>query len=106
MRLRSGPERLEEHGSAVRHAGGAPPRDASVRSLIRDLGIPFESLAADVRAPVKALVIELLDTFDPFHELVKGLELGPLVIGHADGNVDVDRFFLVGHGSLSLVDAR
>src|SRR5688572_14255266 len=89
---------VERHDAAVLRACATAPRDPSVRYLLGDLGFPALLPAADLRAPHEASVIELADFQHAFHEARELLELGPLVVGGAHGNVHVDGFFDVGHG--------
>src|SRR6266550_5316541 len=83
-------EGSEAHDALVASARRAPPRDDLVGHLLIDLGVPLLDLARDLRPPVQALVVELLDRFDTFHESRELLELGPLVIGEPDRNVRFD----------------
>jgi len=67
------------------------PRDALVRQLLGDLGVPLVRLAAEARAPVQAAVVKLADLVDALHELWEVLELRPLVVRGGDGRLHFDR---------------
>ena len=84
-------ERLEAHLAGVALAGDRGPRDALVRHLVDDLGVPLGAAAADVRDPVQARVVELPHLLDALHELRELLELRPLVVGRAHGHVELTR---------------
>src|SRR5438093_4933763 len=90
-------ERDEAHDPFISRARSASPRDDAVRDLLCYLRVPLFDRAPDLGAPVKSLVVELLDGFDTFHESRELLELGPLVIGDPDRNVDFDRFLQSRH---------
>src|SRR5438093_9943941 len=81
---------LESDDARVRRAGRAAPGDDAIRGLLGDLGVPLLFFAADARAPAHRLAVELHDLLHAVHELREGLELRPLVVGRADGNVDDD----------------
>src|SRR5207237_6476112 len=70
---------VEGHHAGVPGAAAARPRDALVGPLLRDLGDPLLFLAADGGFPLQALVVELANLLDAFHELREVLELSPLV---------------------------
>src|SRR2546421_4960923 len=93
-------EGLEGHNTGVRGPGGAAPGHPLVRYLLDDLGVPFLSLAADVGAPMQALIVKLPDLLDRFHKARELFELGPLVVGRAQRHVDLDRLLYLGHTSL------
>jgi hypothetical protein len=58
-------------------------------------------LAGHLRRPVRMRVVELADLLDALHELGELLELRPLVVRGADGDLDVDGLLDVGHGMCS-----
>src|SRR5207248_406119 len=82
---------VERDDARVARAAGAAPRDAVVRDLLLDRRRPLLLLAADVRAPAQAPVVELRDLLDAFHEARELLELRPLVVRRPDGNIHIDR---------------
>src|SRR6185437_9003254 len=84
-------DRLERDGAARLLSVLADPADLPVGMLLEDLCVPLGLLAGDVRDPVQARVVELLDVLDAFHEEREVLELRPLVVRHRDGDVDLDR---------------
>ena len=90
-------ERDEAHDALVASARCASPRDDPVRDLLGDLSVPFLDLASNLRAPVQALVVELLDGLDALHEPGELLELGPLVVRDPDRNVHIDGFLHCRH---------
>src|SRR2546430_3462083 len=92
------PERGEADRALVARARGASPRDHAVGNLLDDLGIPFFDLAGDLRTPMQPLVVKLLHRFDAFHKSRELLELRPLVVCDANGNVHFDRFLHSRHG--------
>lgn len=57
------------------------PRDALIRSLRRDLRVPFFLTPPDLGFLMEMLAIELSHFFDRLHELRKLFKLCPLVIG-------------------------
>src|SRR6267378_7840669 len=57
-------DRSEAHDAVVARAGRAAPGDDLVGHLLGDLSVPLFDLASDLRPPMKALVVELLDRFD------------------------------------------
>src|SRR6185369_2817126 len=83
-------ERLEQDGAGVLGTLGALPGDPGIRDLVGDVGGPLLPPAGDLGGPAQRLVVHLDDGLDGFHELGEALELGPLVVGDADRNVDVD----------------
>src|SRR5438552_8096570 len=85
-------ERHEPHDAFVTRAGRAPPHDDLVRDLFGDLGVPLFDPAANSRAPMQALVVELLNFFDAIHESRELLELGPLVVPDPDRDVYIYGF--------------
>src|SRR5712691_5104439 len=91
-------ERDETHDASVPRSGDAPPADDLVGHLLGDLGVPLLDIAGDLRSPVQALVVELLDGFDALHESRELLELGPLVVHDPDRNVHFYGFLDRGHG--------
>src|SRR5207237_4580938 len=78
------------HRARVPCAAAARPRDALVGALLDDLGVPFLFLAADDRAPVQALVVELMNFLHALHEARKLLELRPLVVDRPKRCIDLD----------------
>jgi hypothetical protein len=88
---------MECHDAGVLGTGGRRPRDALIGRLLGNPCVPFLGLAADLGDPVEPLVVELVHPLDGGHELRELLELGPLVVGRPNGNLDVDRFGDVGH---------
>src|SRR5512144_1210129 len=93
--------REEHHHAVVLRAADRAPRDLLVRRLVDDLRIPLTGDAQDAGLPVQPLGVELPDLLDTLHELRKLLELGPLVVGDGDRDVDLDRLFDGGHSSSS-----
>jgi hypothetical protein len=81
---------VKGHRAGVPRAATARPRDALVGPLLDDLGVPFLFLAADDRAPVQALVVELMNFLHALHEARKFLELRPLVVNRPKRCVDLD----------------
>ncbi|OEI68806.1 hypothetical protein Cus16_1291 [Curtobacterium sp. ER1/6] len=73
------------------------PRDALVRVLLGDDGAEVALLAGDLDGPVGRLVVDLDDLLDLVEEGGELLEPGPLVVGLADGDVDVDGLDDLGH---------
>ena len=65
--------------------------------LLGDLGIPLALDSADVGDPVQMGVVDLANLLHALHELREGLELGPLVVGRADRDVDLDGLLNGGH---------
>src|SRR5207237_2525860 len=82
-------------------AARARPGDPLVGGLLGDLRVPLLALAADLGDPVQVGVIELGDRLDGIHELREVLELGPLVVGDLDGDIDLDRTLDSAHGVTS-----
>src|SRR5205823_3480803 len=80
----------EAHDALVASARCAAPRDDPVRDLLGDFSVPLLDLPPDLRAPVQALVVELLDSFDTVHESREFLELSPLVVRDPHRNVHLD----------------
>src|ERR1051325_7894078 len=89
---------LERHGAAVQGAGGGAPGDDLVRLLLQDLGGPLLAGAGDLGDPAQRLVVDLLHLGDALHEGGELLELRPLVVGRADGDVDLDGLLDALHG--------
>src|SRR5437763_401112 len=81
---------VKGHRARVPCAAAARPRDALVGALLDDLGVPFLFLAADDRAPVQALVVELMNFLHALHEARKLLELRPLVVDRPKRCIDLD----------------
>ena len=81
---------VKGHRARVPCAAAARPRDALVGALLDDLGLPFLFLAADDRAPVQALVVELMNFLHALHEARKLLELRPLVVDRPKRCIDLD----------------
>src|SRR5690625_3900191 len=73
-------------------AGDAAPGDPLIGVLLGDLGLELARLPAHSYYPAVAGVVDLGDGVHAVHELRKGLELGPLVIGGADRDVHLDGF--------------
>ena len=80
----------EMHGAGGFHIPPRerPPGNHSPGVFVVNLGVPFQLLATDFRAPMQAFVIDLLHGFNSFHETRKLLELRPLIIDRAEGSVD------------------
>ncbi|MDR6098112.1 hypothetical protein QE454_001731 [Microbacterium sp. SORGH_AS454] len=78
----------------------AVPRDALVGVLLGDLGVEFALGTGDLDLPVREGVALLRDGLHEAHEVRELLELRPLVVRDADGNVDVDGFDDLCHGVL------
>ncbi len=83
-------EPVERDDTAVLGSLTRPPGDALVGMLLGDLRVPLALDSGDVGDPVQVGVVGLADLLHAFHELRKGLELGPLVVGRADRDVDLD----------------
>jgi hypothetical protein len=67
--------------------------------LLGDLRLEDAGLAGDLDGPLGEDVGDLGDGLDLVEELGEVLEAGPLVVGDGDGNVDVDGFDDLRHGS-------
>jgi hypothetical protein len=80
---------VERDDARVRGAVGALPGDPLIRVLLCDVRVELALDAADVHLPVGVGVILLGDSLDAAHELRERLELGPLVVGSGNGNLDV-----------------
>src|SRR2546425_193817 len=72
---------------------GRPPHRSRALAVLWDLAVPGLLLAADLRAPVQPLVIELADFQHAVHEAWEVLELRPLVVGGPNRYFHVDGFF-------------
>src|SRR5690606_6945647 len=92
---------VERHDARVVRAGRAVPRDALVGVLLGDLRVELALDAPDLRPPVRVRRVELADLLHALHEAGELLELRPLVVGGADGDVDVDRLGDGAHGATS-----
>src|SRR5690606_18472428 len=91
---------VEGDHARVARARGAGPGDALVGDLLGDARSPLERLAAHLGAPAQVALVELRDRLDALHERREHLELGPLIVGGARRNVDVDRLHDRGHALL------
>src|SRR5436190_18793243 len=94
--------RREQDGARVVRALDALPRNALVRRLVGDVRGPRLGLAGDVGRPAPRLVVDLLDALDALHEAREILELRPLVVGDAHGDVHDDGVLESRHGDLLL----
>src|SRR5690606_40019536 len=92
---------VERHDARVVRAGRAVPRDALVGVLLGDLRVELALDAPDRRPPVRVRRVELADLLHALHEAGELLELRPLVVRGADGDVDVDRLGDGAHGATS-----
>src|SRR4051795_8670142 len=81
---------VEGHHAGLLGALRRGPRDPLVGVLLGDLRVELLLTATDLRAPMKAGVIELTDLLDALHEARELLELGPLVVGGAHGHGHFD----------------
>ena len=81
---------MESDDAGVVLAVGVAPGHALVFVLLGDLGVPLVSLTAEARDPVNVAIVALLDPVDALHEVRKLLELGPLVVGLTNRDVDLD----------------
>src|SRR3954470_4988325 len=95
-------DRFEAHPAIVLGAAGRSPSDDRVRLLLADLGAPRAVDAVDLGVPCEGRVVQLLDALHAVHEPREFLELGPLVVGDADGDFDVGRFDDPRHQALLL----
>ena len=74
------------------------PGDPLVRVLLGDLGVELPRHAADSVTQCVCVSSSLADLArTPLHELRERLELGPLVVGGPDGDVDVDGLHNLAH---------
>src|SRR5690606_5943853 len=92
---------VERHDARVVRAGRAVPRDALVGALLGDLRVELALDAPEHRPPVRVRRAELADPLHALHVAGELLELRPLVVGGADGDVDVDRLGDGAHGATS-----
>src|SRR5882762_420802 len=97
-------ERREIHHARIFRAGGAPPGDALVGNLLENFGVPLLSFAANFSDPMQALIVELLDFRDAFHEPGKLLELRPLIVNLLNRRIDFNALFNTLHSKISLID--
>src|SRR5687767_3028797 len=88
---------MEGHDPGVLGTGLRGPGDPLVRRLLGDDGVELLLASGDLRAPVQVGVVDLADFLDALHERRELLELRPLVVGGADGDVHVDALLDVGH---------
>ena len=66
------------------------PHDPLVGDLLEDRGLPRAVAQEDLRLEGELVVVLRLDVLDLLHEAGEGAELGPLVVGNAHRNADVD----------------
>src|SRR6476469_9016932 len=85
-------DRLEADAAVVLRSARRVPGDDRVGFLLADLCTPRAVDAIDLRVPREGGVVELLDAPHAVHEPWELLELGPLVIGDADGDFDIGGF--------------
>src|SRR5215213_6717099 len=85
------PQRLEADDAGVLAAARATPGDMLIGDLIGDRGVPLLLFAGDRCLPVESRVVKLTHLLDAIHELLKLLELRPLVVSRTHWDVDVDR---------------
>src|SRR5918995_2118177 len=83
---------VECDGAGVGGAARRVPGDPLVGMLLGDLRVPLTPDATDVGHPAQMRLVDLGDRLDAVHEAWEILELGPLVVGGANRNLDVDRF--------------
>src|SRR3954449_9776953 len=93
----------EVDGAGVCGTFGGSPRDLLVGQLVQDTGLPLPLHTGDLGDPVQPLVVELADLLDTAHERRELLELGPLVVGHADRYADDDCLLHLGGHPLLLL---
>ncbi len=75
------------------------PGDAFVGVLFCDGGVEFSYLSGDFEDPMCVHVVGLSNFPYSGHEVGERFELGPLVVGGTDGDVDINGF---GHGTHKL----
>src|SRR5262245_23118131 len=95
-------EAVEGDDPGVAVALNGLPRHALVGALLGDPGRPGVLLAAGVGHPVQQRVVDLLDDLHAVHEPRELLELRPLVVRRAHGNLNVDCFGDGGHSTSSV----
>src|SRR5438552_9246988 len=83
-------EAMERHDAGVVGAVTTRPRNALVRDLLGDLGVPLGALATDDGDPVQRLVVDLTEVFDVLHEARKLFELRPLVVNVVNRTLYLD----------------
>src|ERR1700712_4651474 len=89
---------MERHQAAMLDvAPDCPPRHPLVWMLLGDLGVELARDTAHLGHPVAQRRVELAYLLHPIHELREGLELCPLVVGHRNGDLDVDGFNYLTH---------
>src|SRR6185369_8512390 len=85
-------EPVERHHARVRGAFDGMPGDPLVGLLLTDLGGPALLDPGDVGRPGDVGVVQLFDLVDALHEERELLELGPLVVGDPDRDLDIHGF--------------
>ena len=80
----------ERDAAVVLDLSDAPPRDVTVGHLVDDPRIELAPDSAKAHDPVGQRVVDLRHVIDSTEELGERLELRPLVVRGANGDVHID----------------